>query len=126
MIKVFMIILPVFVMVSCGKYLERSVDSPVVDGSMVTFRYKSESAMTVQVVGDFNNWGFGDSGSGEVLVGLMEYSKKDSVWQKEMELSPGRYLYYFLINETERVLDPRNPRVVNYREGEKASLLIMP
>jgi hypothetical protein len=126
MTKVFIFILPLFLMLSCEKYLERSVHSPTVDGRMATFRYKSESAMTVQVVGDFNNWGYGDSGSGEVLVGLMEYIKKDSVWQKEMELSPGRHFYYFLVNETERILDPNNPRVINLREGEKASLLIMP
>ncbi len=120
------VVFTILFMPSCGKYLEEAVDSPVMDGRMVTFRYKSESAMTVQVAGDFNNWGYGDAGSGEVLVGLMEYRKRSSVWWKRMKLSPGRYRYFFIVNESERVLDPGNPRVVTYGEGEKASLLIVP
>lgn len=92
---------------------------------MVEFRYPSPSARTVQVAGDWNNWGAGDSEQGEVLVGLMGRDKS-GVWNLAQELPPGRYRYYFLLNETQRIIDPANPRVADDPWGGKASLLIVP
>lgn len=109
---------------SCS-YIDKSVESPVLKEGAVEFRYPSHSAKTVQVAGDWNNWGAGDAGQGEVLVGLMEKDKR-GVWNLAQELPPGRYRYYFLLNETQRILDPDNPRVTDDPWGGKANLLIVP
>ena len=109
---------------SCS-YIDKSVESPVFEGGQVEFRYPSPYAKTVQVAGDWNNWGAGDAEQGEVLVGLMEKGKGD-IWSLTQELLPGRYRYYFLLNETQRILDPANPRVADDPWGGKANLLIVP
>ncbi len=109
---------------SCS-YIDKSVESPLLKEGTVEFRYPSSSARTVQVAGDWNNWGAGDAEQGEVLVGLMEKGKRD-IWSLTRELPPGRYRYYFLLNETQRILDPANPRVADDPWGGKANLLIVP
>ncbi len=112
--------------VSCARYLERGLQSPVVEGQTVSFFFRAPSARCVQVAGDWNNWAMGDAGSGEVLVGLMGRGKKGGPWKLAVELPPGRYRYYFIIDETRRVLDPANPRVTDDPRGGKANLLILP
>lgn len=109
---------------SCAA-LDRAVESPVIDGGTVVFRYYSPSARTVQVAGDWNNWSAGDAGTGEVLVGLMEKGEK-GVWSVPVDLPPGRHRYWFVVNETGRVLDPANPRITEDPWGGKASLCIVP
>ena len=113
---------------SCGRYLERSLGSPSIDGDTVTFRVMVSSARTVQLAGDWsrNNWARGDAEEGEVLVGLMEKTADKGVWELAVRLGPGRYRYRFLINEKEWLLDPANPRVVDDGRGGKANLLIVP
>ncbi len=113
---------------SCGKYLERSLDSARVDGDDVVFSVKAPSARTVQIAADWpgNNWARGDAEEGEVLVGLMEQTGEAGVWRIKVRLEPGRYRYRFLINEVEWLLDPQNPRVVDDGRGGKANLLIVP
>jgi len=119
-------ILAVILLSSCSKYLERSIESPQLEGRKVTFRIRFESARTVQVAGDWNNWGRGDAEQGEVLVGRMDYNKDESYWEKTVRLEAGRYTYRFLINESIWMLDGNNPRVVDDMIGGKASLLIVP
>ena len=114
----------IFATGSCS-YIDKAVESPVLKEGEVLFSYPSHSAKTVQVAGDWNNWGAGDAEQGEVLVGLMEKDKK-GVWNLAQQLPPGRYRYYFLLNETQRILDPANPRVTDDPWGGKASLLIVP
>ena len=111
---------------SCISKLDKAVSSPVVRDGRVVFRYFNPTARSVQVAGDWpgNNWAEGDEGSGEVLVGLMKYSK--GYWTLEVDLAPGVYRYRFLVNEHEWVLDPANPRVVEDGMGGKANLLIVP
>ncbi len=115
----------VLFMLSCTRYLEERLDSPVIEPAGVTFRLKSPSARTVQVAGDFNNWALGDAESGEVLVGLME-RKEQGVWELTIALQPGRYRYKYLVGERNWVLDPENPRIVDDGRGGKANLLIVP
>ncbi len=111
---------------SCGRYIEPSIESGVLEEGSVVFRLKSPSARTVQVAGDWpgNNWGRGDAEQGEVLVGLMERGD-DGIWVLSIALEPGRYRYRFIVDEVEQVLDPNNPRVVDDGMGGKANLLIM-
>jgi 1,4-alpha-glucan branching enzyme len=111
-------------LLSCS-YIDKAVISPAFDDGTVVLRYYSSSARTVQVAGDWNNWGAGDAGQGEVLVGLMEKDKR-GIWTVRVDLPPGRYRYYFLLDEIERVIDPENPRVTDDPWGGKASLLIVP
>jgi 1,4-alpha-glucan branching enzyme len=114
--------------VSCGRYLEKSLGSTRVDGGTVTFRIKVPSARTVQLAGDWprNNLARGDAEEGEVLVGLMDRAGHGGVWELAVPLGSGRYRYRFLINETEWLLDPENPRIVDDGKGGKANLLIVP
>ncbi len=109
---------------SC-RYIDKAVESPVLKEGEILFSYPSHSAKTIQVAGDWNNWGEGDAAQGEVLVGLMEKDEK-GVWNLAQQLPPGRYRYYFLVNETQRILDPANPRVADDPWGGKANLLIVP
>lgn len=109
---------------SCAA-LERAVESPEIDGGTVVFRYLSRSARTVQVAGEWNNWSAGDAEKGEILVGLMERGE-DGLWTVAVELPPGRHRYWFVVNESGRVLDPANPRVTEDPWGGKASLCIVP
>jgi len=111
---------------SCGRYLAEAVESPDAAGGKATFRLSSPSASTVQVAGDWNNWGKGDAESGEVLVGLMEKEEKTGLWTVTIDLPPGRYRYRFIIDESRSVLDPSNPLVVEDHTGGKANLLVMP
>ena len=113
---------------SCGRYLEKSLDSPVIEGGTVVFRVKCPSARTVQLAGDWegNNWAQGDAEAGEVLVGLMEKAGQEGIWELTMRLAPGRYRYRFLVDETTWFLDVENPRVVDDGRGGKANLLIVP
>jgi 1,4-alpha-glucan branching enzyme len=113
---------------SCGRYLEKSLDSPFIDGDRVVFRLKCPSARTVQLAGDWegNNWAQGDAEAGEVLVGLMEKVGQEGVWEITVRLAPGRHRYRFLVDETTWFLDVENPRVVDDGRGGKANLLIVP
>ncbi len=110
---------------SCARYFEERLDSPVIERGAVTFHLKSPASRTVQVAADFNNWALGDAESGEVLVGLMERDES-GVWELTIELPPGRYRYKYLLGESNWVLDPANPRVVDDGRGGKANLLIVP
>ncbi len=116
----------VLLLLSCGRYLEKSIESPVVDNNSVTFRLRNEAAELVQVAGDWNNWSKGDAEEGEVLVGLMTRNDSVSCWERTVELERGRYKYRFLINESVWLLDDNNPRIVSDGKGGKANLLIVP
>lgn len=108
--------------------MEKAVRSPVIEGEGVMFRLRSPAARTVQIAGDWrgNNWGRGDAEAGEVLVGLMEPTGREGIWEITITLEPGRYRYRFIIDEVKHVLDPDNPRVVDDGMGGRANLLIVP
>ncbi len=112
--------------VSCTSYIQKTLESPVLENGSVIFKMRSRSARTVQVAGDWNNWGYGDAESGEVLVGSMVAADDDGLWELTVKLPPGRYRYRFVINETHNLVDPANPRVTTDFWGGKASLLIVP
>jgi len=121
-------IISLALILSCGRYLEKPLDSARIEGDAVVFSVKAPSARTVQIAADWpgNNWARGDAEEGEVLVGLMDPTGEAGVWRIRVELAPGRYRYRFLINEVEWLLDPENPRVVDDGRGGKANLLIVP
>lgn len=73
-----------------------------VDGG-IEFTYDDPNAGSVSLAGDFNNWNM----NAEPLT-----QDADGVWRVVLELGPGEYEYKFVINGSEWVADPENPRVV--------------
>lgn len=126
MVRIILIISVLVLFLSCARYIDKSLESPVVDCERVTFRLRSESARVVQVAGDWNNWARGDGVEGEILVGLMARNDTALYWERTVNLKSGRYKYLFLLNESVWMLDQNNPRVVDDGKGGKANLLIVP
>jgi len=126
MTRTSLILLVLILFLSCAGYIEKSIESPMIEDNSVTFYVRTKSAKVVQVAGDWNNWARGDAAEGEVLVGLM--TRNDSVlyWERTVELESGRYKYRFLFNESVWMLDPNNPRIIDDGKGGKANLLIVP
>ncbi|MCD6378815.1 hypothetical protein J7M07_00025, partial [bacterium] len=62
MVRISLVISVLVLFISCTRFIEKSIESPVIDGHRVTFRARSESARVVQLAGDWNNWAKGDAG----------------------------------------------------------------
>ena len=69
----------------------------------VEFRYEDPSAGSVSVAGEFNNW---NTAADPMTLG------DDGVWSAVIDLEPGTYEYKFVVNGTEWIADPGNPKVV--------------
>jgi hypothetical protein len=67
---------------------------------IATLRYFSQDANSVSVIGTFNGWTPDNSPLREVSHG---------VWEISLHLSPGKYAYRFLVNNSRQVLDPHCP-----------------
>lgn len=124
--RISLILLGLILFLSCAGYIEKSIESPLIEDNSVTFCVRSKSAKVVQVAGDWNNWARGDAAEGEVLVGLMARNDSALYWERTVELESGRYKYRFLFNESVWMLDPNNPRIIDDGKGGKANLLIVP
>ena len=98
---------------------------PVEDG--IEFRYRSPSARTVQLLGDWpgNDFGLGEGTAGDVLVGLMDDADGDGTWERVVFLPPGRYRYRYLVDEVYLTVDPENPERVPDGRGGYYSLLVV-
>lgn len=68
----------------------------------IEFSYTDPYAASVSVAGIFNNW---STNAAPLAMG------GDGVWRVVMPLGPGKYEYKFVVNGTEWVADPDNPRV---------------
>jgi hypothetical protein len=73
-----------------------------VDGG-IEFTFDHPSAGSVSLAGDFNSWNM----NAEPLT-----QDEDGVWRVVVDLGPGEYGYKFVVNGSEWVADPENPRVV--------------
>jgi hypothetical protein len=69
----------------------------------VEFSYEDLGAGSVSLAGNFNNW----SMNADQMV-----QDADGVWRVVMDLAPGDYEYKFVVNGSEWIADPDNPRVV--------------
>jgi len=65
----------------------------------ITLTYHDPNANSVAVVGNFNGWSPANSGL---------HKNKYGDWEINLYLSPGRYAYRFLINNSDEVLDPNS------------------
>ena len=83
-------------------YSLSSVESPEVNGSKVTFRYKNDWASSVYLAGTMNGW----SASAD------EMTREDGVFTWEDSLEHGEYQYKFIVNyaaSSDWITDPSNP-----------------
>ncbi len=84
-------------------------------------------AVSVQVIGDWNEWGGIESAGGicNPTEGSMIVDEA-GVWRYEItsELSAGRYRYAFLVNGCEIIGDPENPETAVYN-GITVSVLVI-
>lgn len=69
----------------------------------IEFTYEDPSAGSVSLAGDFNNW---DMNADKMA------QDTDGVWRIVVELAPGEYEYKFVVNGSEWIADPDNPRIV--------------
>lgn len=81
---------------------ETPIVSPVVSGRSVTFRYKNDTASQVRVAGNMTDW----------ASGAKEMKKNDGIWELTLTLSPGNYLYKFIVGDDDWQRDPNNGNVV--------------
>ncbi|MCS0789129.1 alpha-amylase family glycosyl hydrolase [Cytobacillus firmus] len=78
-------------------------ESPVIDGSQVTFSYQGE-AQHVRVAGSFTGW----------QDGALEMTKgENNIWSKTIHLSPGVYEYKFILDDGNWITDPANSKTAN-------------
>jgi hypothetical protein len=69
----------------------------------VEFLYSDPYAGSVAVAGDFNGWSM-DADPLEM--------DEEGVWRVVLDLEPGRYEYKFVVNGSQWMADPDNPKVV--------------
>jgi hypothetical protein len=73
----------------------------------------------VHVAGTFNQW------AKTVAAGGWPLLWDGQTWRLEQVLSPGDYAYKFVLDESEWIADPANPRQADDGQGGKNSLLTM-
>jgi hypothetical protein len=83
----------------------------------VSFVLVAPDAKSVQVVGDFNNWGLGDS----ALVA----TNNQGVWSVTAPVPAGVHRYAFLVNGKQWVADPSAPRSTGDDFGMPSSALVV-
>jgi len=84
---------------------------------VVRFVVSAPGASRVNVVGDFNGWDTGATPLGPVGAG--------GVWTVEVQLTPGRHEYAFLIDGHEWRPDPATPRAAVDDYGSPNSVIIV-
>jgi 1,4-alpha-glucan branching enzyme len=74
--------------------------APRIEAGKLVFAYHNDSAGTVALAGDFNDW---DSANHQFV------KQEDGAWQLEFEAPPaGRYLYKFIVDGNRWIDDPAN------------------
>lgn len=97
------------------------IRTPAVEGAASAhqqlFVLVRPDAKSVTVVGDFNNWGLGDT----ALVA----TNHQGVWSVKAPVRAGLHRYAFLVNGKEFVADPRAPRAPDDDFGMPSSTLVV-
>ena len=83
----------------------------------VQFVLVAPDARSVAVVGDFNNWGLGDT----ALVAV----NHNGVWSVSAPVHTGVHRYAFLVNGKQWVADPTAPRAAGDDFGQPSSALVV-
>jgi hypothetical protein len=69
----------------------------------VEFTYQDPGAGSVSLAGDFNSWS---------TTAVPMSMDDEGVWRAVIDLAPGTYEYKFVVNGSEWIADPENPKVV--------------
>jgi hypothetical protein len=83
----------------------------------IQFVLVAPEANSVAVVGDFNNWGLGDT----ALVA----ENHNGVWSVSAPVPAGVHRYAFLVNGKQWVADPTAPRAAGDDFGQPSSALVV-
>ena len=83
----------------------------------VTFILVRPAARSVSVVGDFNNWGVGDT--------ALRATNHQGVWSVKTPVSAGLHRYAFVVDGKEWVADPSAPRSTGEDFGLPSSTLVV-
>ncbi len=89
--------------------------TPPTDVPMVQFVLVAPGAVTVSLVGDFNDW--------SVEATPMLASAGHGVWAVTIPLAPGRYRYAFLVDGSRWLRDPAAPPALDNEFGPPNSVL---
>ena len=97
----------------------RSRPQIVASGSPIAVQFVlvAPEARSVAVVGDFNNWGLGDT----ALVA----ENHNGVWSVSAPVPAGVHRYAFLVNGKQWVADPTAPRAAGDDFGQPSSALVV-
>ena len=107
----------VVAVVSVGMLRGHSRALPTGETIPVQFVLVAPDARSVAVVGDFNNWGLGDT----ALVAV----NHNGVWSVSAPVHTGVHRYAFLVNGKQRVADPTAPRSAGDDFGQPSSALVV-
>lgn len=83
----------------------------------VQFVLDAPGVRAVAVVGGFNDW--------DPAATRLERVPGTTVWTATVLLSPGRYTYAFIVDDSTWVLDPRAPRAEDPDYGVQSSVLLV-
>lgn len=103
LIMLLSLILSLFTGIYPHSFSASTGESPVVDGSQVTFSYQGE-AQQVRVAGSFTDWQDG---------ALAMTKGENNKWSKTIHLSPGVYEYKFILEDGNWITDPANSKTAN-------------
>lgn len=84
----------------------------------VAFSLEAPGASRVTLVGDFNNW----DPSATPLVRVSSAGR----WEAVVPLTPGRYQFTFVVDDTRWVADPGLPKAVGDDFGQPTSVITVP
>jgi hypothetical protein len=96
---------------------EEQIVAVVGGAEPVDFVLVAPSAKSVTVVGDFNNWGLGDTG----LVA----TNHEGVWSVTARVPAGLHRYAFVVNGKQWIADPTAPRSSGDDFGMPSSALVV-
>jgi hypothetical protein len=107
----------VVAVISVGMLRGHSRAVPADQEIPVQFVLVAPEARSVAVVGDFNNWGLGDT----ALVA----ENHNGVWSVSAPVRTGVHRYAFLVNGKQWVADPTAPRAAGDDFGQPSSALVV-
>lgn len=110
------------VMFISSLFISQCAHAPIIPNTFVNnntclFRYVSESAHSVNLVGSFNDWG----------AYPLQMKKIDKqTWEISITLKPGIYYYQFLVDNKNLIIPPNADEYSNDGfEGKNAVVIIL-
>jgi len=107
-------VLLVLGLAGCGalNFIKRRLPPPTPTAGGIVFRFEARSAKIVQLAGSWpeNNWLAGQAQTQGYLLGQMDDSDGDGVWERTEALPAGRWEYKFVVDRVTWKEDPNNPQ----------------